>query len=81
MRDGQVKRPGEVIGVKEIKLKSGTGFWCLDYYPWGGDFGRLQQDVTITDYELLHSYNDGTPSQIIATIQYGSLTKKCGFQL
>jgi len=67
----------EILSKTMIKLKKGTGFWCLDYYPWGGDFHRLSKDVECTDYEVLKNFNDGTPSMITTIID----GKKCGFQL
>jgi hypothetical protein len=28
-----------------VAIPAGTGFWKLDRYPWGGDFGRAKEDI------------------------------------
>jgi len=38
-----------------MKLRAGHGYWCVDYYPMGGDFRRAPKgvDCELVDVEQL----------------------------
>ena len=47
-----------------MKIKRGSGFWYVDRYPYGGDFGRASRDedtlVEVLEHGVLR-FSDDSP--------------------
>jgi len=63
--------------IETITIVKGTGYWDLSFYPWGGDFHRFRETVTLPIIRIIDCYRDGTPRRIEA--DYNG--KEVGIQL
>jgi len=59
-----------------VTVSKGYGYWDLSSYPWGGDFHRFPEDITLPITRVIDRYKDGSPRRFEA--DYNG--KKVGLQ-